>query len=118
MKQTAALSFALALVALAISACAIRDRFTGEAAAREIRAVGIAADATVVQIWDTGVTVNNDPVVGFVLDVTPSDGRPPFQAKTRALVSRLDVPRVQPGAHLRVMFDPRDTTRVAMDPIR
>jgi hypothetical protein len=105
-------------LALALSACAIRDRFTGEATAREIRAVGVPAEATVVQIWDTGVTVNNDPVVGFVLDVKPADGRSPFQAKARALVSRLDVPRVQPGATLRVMFDPKDTTRVAIDPIR
>ncbi len=103
---------------VALSACAIRDRFTGEATAREIRATGQPAEATVVQIWDTGVTVNNDPVVGFLLEVKPSDGRPAFQAKTRALVSRLDVPRVQPGATLRVMFDPKDTARVAVDPIR
>jgi hypothetical protein len=105
-------------LALAFSGCAIRDRFTGEATAREIRAGGVPAEATVVQIWDTGVTVNNDPVVGFVLDVRPADGRAPFQAKARALVSRLDVPRVQPGATVRVMFDPKDTTRVALDPIR
>lgn len=105
-------------LALVLSGCAIRDRFTGEATAREIRAMGLPADAVVVEIWDTGVTVNNDPVVGFVLDVTPADGRPAFQAKTRALVSRLAVPRVQPGARLRVMFDPKDTTRVALDPVR
>jgi len=42
----------------------IRDRMTGEADARKIREVGVAAPATVVQIWDTGVTVNDDPVVG------------------------------------------------------
>lgn len=105
-------------LALVLAGCAIRDRFTGEATAREIRAVGLPADAVVVEIWDTGVTVNNDPVVGFVLDVTPADGRPAFQAKTRALVSRLAVPRVQPGARLRVMFDPKDPSRVALDRIR
>lgn len=101
---------------LALGGCAIRDRVTGESVAREIRAAGVAADATVVKIWDTGVTVNDDPVVGFLLDVTP-EGRPAFQAKTKALVGRLAVPRVQPGARLRVMFDPKDTTRVALDPI-
>jgi hypothetical protein len=55
----------LALPGLALSGCAIRDRMTGEAEARRIREVGVAAPATVVQIWDTGVTVNDDPVVGF-----------------------------------------------------
>jgi hypothetical protein len=109
---------AAASLALALPGCAIRDHFTGEATAREIRAIGVLAEATVVQIWDTGVTVNHDPVVGFLLDVKPADGRPAFQAKTRALVSRLAVARVQPGATLRVTFDPHDTTRVALDPVR
>jgi hypothetical protein len=108
---------ATASVALGLTGCAIRDRMTGETEARAIRQVGTPAEATVVQIWDTGITVNDDPVVGFLLDVKP-DGQPPFQAKTKARVSRLAVPRVQPGARLRVMFDPKDTTRVALDPIR
>jgi hypothetical protein len=113
-------AFALPVLALALFAlpgCAIRDRMTGEAEARRIREVGVAAPATVVQIWDTGVTVNDDPVVGFLLDVKP-DGQAAFQAKTKALVSRLAVPRVQPGAQLKVIYDPKDTTRVALDPVR
>lgn len=118
MHGRAALLCLATSVALVLSGCAIRDRFTGEATAREIRAVGQPGEATVVQIWDTGVTVNDDPVVGFLLDVKPADGRPGFQAKTRALVSRLAVPRVQPGATLRVMFDPKDTSRVAIEPVR
>ena len=107
---------ACALPVVALTGCAIRDHFTGESEARKIREVGVAAPATVVQIWDTGVTVNNDPVVGFLLDVKP-EGQAPFQAKTKALVSRLAVPRVQPGAQLKVMYDPKDTTRVALDPV-
>jgi hypothetical protein len=104
------------LLSVGASACAIADRFTGEKEARQIRAIGVPAEATIVQIWDTGVTVNNDPVVGFLLDVHP-DSQAVFQAKTKALVSRLAVPRVQPGARLRVFFDPKDTTRVAVDRI-
>jgi len=116
-KRTALLGAAVALTCMLLPGCALRDRMTGEADAKQIRAVGVSAQATVVQIWDTGVTVNDDPVVGFLLDVAP-EGRPAFQARTKALVSRLAVPRVQPGAQLRVMFDPKDTTRVALDPIR
>jgi hypothetical protein len=106
------------LLAAGVSAagCAIRDRFTGEVEAKKIRAVGQPAEATVLRIWDTGVTVNDDPVVGFLLEVKPS-GQPSFQAESKALVSRLAVPRVQPGAKLTVMFDPKDTRRVALDAI-
>jgi hypothetical protein len=96
--------------------CGLADHFTGEKEARQIRAAGVPAEATVVQIWDTGVTVNNDPVVGFLLEVKP-ENQAAFQAKTKALVSRLAVPRVQPGARLRVFYDPKDTTRVAIDRI-
>jgi hypothetical protein len=107
---------ALALAATCAVGCGIADRFTGEKDAKQIRAIGVPAEATIVQIWDTGVTVNNDPVVGFLLEVHP-ESRAAFQAKTKALVSRLAVPRVQPGARLRVFFDPKDTTRVAVDRI-
>lgn len=106
---------AVGLFALAMG-CGIADRFTGEKEARQIRATGVPAPATVVQIWDTGVTVNNDPVVGFLLEVKP-ENQASFQAKTKQLVSRLAVPRVQPGAHLRVFYDPKDTARVAIDRI-
>lgn len=108
-------AFALAMGCGAMG-CGLADRFTGEKEARQIRAVGVPAQATVVQIWDTGVTVNNDPVVGFLLEVKP-ENQAAFQAKTKALVSRLAVPRVQPGARLRVFYDPKDTTRVAVDRI-
>jgi hypothetical protein len=109
--------FAVVCLFATAMGCGIADRFTGEKEARQIRAVGVPADATVVQIWDTGVTVNNDPVVGFLLEVKP-ENQATFQAKTKALVSRLAVPRVQPGARLRVFYDPKDTSRVAVDRIQ
>ena len=50
-----------------IGACSIAGRLTGENQAREIRAIGESAQAKVLKIWDTGVTVNQNPVVGFLL---------------------------------------------------
>jgi hypothetical protein len=115
-RQWAPVLLLLAAGAVAGAGCGIVDHYTGEKENRQIRASGVPAEATVVQIWDTGVTVNDDPVVGFLLDVKPESGAA-FQAKTKALVSRLAVPRVQPGARLRVFYDPKDTTRVAIDRI-
>lgn len=110
------IAIAAAVVAAGTSGCAIKDHFTGEGEAKKIRALGVPAEATVLRIWDTGVTVNEDPVVGFLLDVKPAN-QPSFQAETKSLISRLAVPRVQPGARLSVMYDPKDPRRVALDPI-
>jgi hypothetical protein len=101
-------------VALMLSSCSIIGRMSGVSQARELQVTGEQATATILQIWDTGITVNNDPVVGFVLEVRRS-GQPAYQAKTKLLISRLDIPRVQPGAIVPVRVDLRDPSRVALD---
>jgi len=97
-----------------LGACAMIGNLTGESQAREIRAIGESAQAKVLRIWDTGMTVNNDPVVGFLLEVYP-DAQPAYQAETKGIISRLDIPQIQPGAMLPVKFDPADPLRVALD---
>jgi len=104
---------ALLLLAMA-SGCAMVDRFTGEDVNRAVRSTGLPAMATVLAIADSGVTVNDDPVVLFRLRVE-AEGRPPWEAETRALVSLLAIPQIQPGAVLPVKFDPLDPSRVAID---
>lgn len=115
MKHTKVL-LAVTLAACSLGACvtSLVNRLTGEDEAREIRATGEAAQALVLEIWDTGVTVNENPVVGFRLEVYPPD-RPSYEAETKALISRLDIPQIQPGAMLPVKFDPEDPQRVALD---
>ena len=93
---------------------AMTDSFTGENVAREVRANGLPATATVLQIWETGVRVNDNPVVGFLLEVN-AEGLEPYQAETKALISILAIPQIQPGAVLKVKYDPRDPQRVALD---
>jgi hypothetical protein len=68
----------------------------------------------IVRLIDTGTTINDDPVVEFVLDVTPPDGER-YKARTKALVSRLDVASVQPGRIVPVKYDPQNPLRVALD---
>ena len=100
---------------LALTACAaIVDPFSGRGEACDILAIGKPASATIVDISDTGVTINQDPVVAFVLEVHPEHGAT-FRANTRALVSRLDVPQVQPGHTVPVKYEPKQPSRVAID---
>lgn len=107
--------FALAAVAaLALGCTGLVDRWSGREEACAILAAGVPAEATVLELRDSGTTINDDPVVIFLLRVEPAGGEP-FTAETRALVSRLDVPQVQPGRVLPVRYDPADPARVALD---
>jgi hypothetical protein len=73
---------------------------------------GLPAQATIVEISDTGTTINNDPVVRLLLEVqTP--GGVPFRAETERLISRLDIPQFQPGTVVQVRYDP-DSGEVAV----
>lgn len=104
----------VASLALALG-CGTIDRLTGVSEARELRASGVAAEAEVLSLWDTGITVNEDPVIGLRVEVRPA-GRPPYPATIeKSLVSRLDVPWYQPGRVIPLRFDPRNPARVAVD---
>ncbi len=85
-----------------------------EVARRRLLESGEPAEATILQVTDTGVTMNNIyPVVKVLLEVRPQ-GRPPYQVETRMTVNRVDIPQVQPGTVVPVKIDPRSQKRVAV----
>ena len=102
------------LLAVAVSGCAFINHMDGVAQARQLQKTGLAAQATILRIWDTGMTVNDDPVVGFLLEVRPPGGAP-YQAETKLLVSRLSIPQVQPGAIVPVRYDPAVPSHVSLE---
>ena len=112
MKRAAILT--LMVLSLSAGACAIFDRMSGMGQAKELSRSGLSAPAAILKIWDTGVTVNDDPVVGFLLDVRPAD-QPAFQAETKICISRVLIPQYQPGAIVPVRFDPKDRRCVSLD---
>ena len=109
-------SWLAVLIPLLLCGCmtTLVDHMTGEDAAKAIRAAGSPARARVLRIWDTGMSLNNDPIVGFRLEVH-AEGVAPFQAETKAVIGRLDIPQIQPGADVPVRYDPNDHKRVALD---
>jgi hypothetical protein len=104
---------ALALVLLN-SGCMVVDSMDGVAKTRKLQKSGQPAKAVVLKVSDTGVTVNDDPVVLLDLEVHPPTGAV-FAASTKCLISRLDVPQFQPGCEIAVRDDPADHTRVGID---
>ena len=101
-------------VVLTSAACALADRLSGVSLAREIQTTGERAEAVVLDVWDTGITVNQDPVVGLHVRVERA-GHQPYEATIeKSLVSRVLIPQVQPGCRVTVYVDPQHPGRVAL----
>jgi len=78
---------------------------------------GNQASATVLEVWDTGITINEfDIQVGLLLEVRPP-GHPPYQVKTKALVPRIQPTLYQPGMVVQVRYDPKKPNKVAIEGI-
>ena len=90
------------------------ESLTGEDASRSIRANGLPATGKVIKIWETGTRVNDNPVVGFLLEVH-AEGMEPYEAETRALISILWIPQIQPGKELPIRINPEDPSQIALD---
>ncbi len=80
---------------------------------KDLLTTGVGGMATIVNLWDTGTTVNDNPMIGMLLEIQPASGTP-YQAKTSLLISRLQIPQYQPGRKLAVRIDPRNPQRVAI----
>ena len=96
------------------TSCAMIDNYTGEDVNKPVRETGVPASAKVLKIWDTGVRLNDNPVVGFRLLVTLEDGTS-YEAETKNVVSVVHIPQVQPGAVLPVKVGPDNKQLVALD---
>jgi hypothetical protein len=57
----------------------------------------ILGQATVLKIWETDLTVNDRPQVGFLLNVQHPSGLS-YEAETRAVIFIIHLPQIQPGA--------------------
>jgi hypothetical protein len=108
----------LAVLLSAASGCALIDRMSGVAEAKRLQESGLPATAKILDLWDTGITVNDDPVISLRVEVSRPDGSVYSVIIPKSLVSRLDLPRFQPGSTVSVRIDPKDATVVALDEYR
>jgi hypothetical protein len=89
-------------------------RYVGRMTGADLRSSGIVAQATILRFWDTGTTVNDNPVAGLLLEVQ-APGQAPYQVETKSLIPRLSIGQLQPGAVVQVKIDPTNNQRVALD---
>jgi hypothetical protein len=76
-------------------------------------ASGIAGNATVNGLSDTGTMVNNAPVMELDLTVTVP-GRDPYQVKHRQLVAFAAMGNFQPGSTFPVHVDQQDPAKIVI----
>jgi hypothetical protein len=103
------------VLSLAVPAIFIVKLLRGSAERSRILRQGIPAQATILQIWETGVRVNDSPQVGFRVSVLPPSGVP-YETQTVMVVSQLMIPRIQPGSVVRAKLDPANPNNVALEP--
>src|SRR5436190_19195928 len=81
----------LVVTALVSNGCAVADKMSGVSETRAIQKVGEPALGTVVEVWDTGITVNNDPVIGLRVKVQRPAGEPYDAVIKKSVVSRVHI---------------------------
>ncbi|HZT58501.1 MAG TPA: hypothetical protein VFA21_07690 [Pyrinomonadaceae bacterium] len=77
---------------------------------------GEPAQARVLRLWDTGVTLNDSPQVGMLLEVQRQN-YPAYQVETKTFISRLQTSQFQPGASLNVRVDRADPNKIAVESV-
>ena len=71
----------------------------------------VTTQAKVIKVWDTGVSINDNPQVGLLLEFAPPGGSP-IQVQSKTIVSRLNAALVQPGVTAEIKYDPAKPTRL------
>jgi hypothetical protein len=79
--------------------------------AQELMTNGSKGAGTVLQVQDTGMTVNDNPRVKMQWRIEPIDGGAAFDVEKTTTVSRLDIPRQ--GDRYPVWYDPSDVSKWA-----
>lgn len=103
------------LVGLALTGCTSMLTQFGGGVTDELQKNGVLASARIEEIWDTGWTINDNPVIGMKVLVLPAD-RPAFTATIeKTTVSRIAIPQFQPGNTVPVRFDPNNPAAIAVD---
>ncbi|MEA3014671.1 MAG: hypothetical protein QOD42_3216 [Sphingomonadales bacterium] len=77
-----------------------------QAMAAELMRTGVRGIGTIVEVGDTGMTINNNPRIVIRMRIEPDDGSPAVERSKRATVSRVAVPRV--GGRYPAWFDRAD----------
>ncbi len=81
---------------------------------QDVLKTGLSGQATVLQVWQTGLQVNDQPQVGMLLQIEVP-GYESYQVEHKMVVPIIHIPQFQPGVTLPVRVDPANLKRIALD---
>ncbi len=79
-----------------------------------LQKIGVPGTAKILEVRDTGVTINNSPQVKLIVEIKNSLGQR-YNATIRVLVSRINPFAYQPGMEIPVKIDPKNEQNVVPD---
>jgi len=82
--------------------------------ARRLQKTGVPGTAKILEVKDTGVTINNNPQVKLMLEVKNNLGQK-FNTQCRVMVSRINPNMFMPGMEVAVLIDPKNEQNVVID---
>ena len=82
--------------------------------ASRLQKTGIAGTATILEVRDTGVTINNNPQIKLILEVKNPLGQK-YTTQSRVMVSRINPNAYRPGMTVPVKIDPKNEMNVVLD---
>jgi hypothetical protein len=82
--------------------------------AARLQKTGLPGTARILEVRDTGVTINNNPQVKLIIEVKNSFGQK-YTTECRVLVSRINPGAYQIGMELPVKIDPKNEKNVVID---
>jgi uncharacterized membrane protein len=81
---------------------------------KALTATGEEAEARILEVTDTAVTVNERyPQIKLLLEVHPKTGEP-YQVKIKTLINRMEIPQFQAGVMVPVVINPKNRKEVAV----
>lgn len=81
---------------------------------RKVLETGLPGRGTITRMWETGVTINDQPVFGFEMDLEV-EGVAAGQVSVQQVVPRMLAGAVLPGHTVAVKVDQEDPTEVVID---
>ncbi len=82
--------------------------------ASRLQKTGLPGTARILEVKDTGITINNNPQVKLKLEVKTSFGQK-YTTESRVLVSRINPNAYSPGMEIPVKIDPKNEMNVVID---
>lgn len=108
-----ALPIIITVVVLIVVFVFVGRMMRGAGQNRKLLQTGEPAQATILQLRETGLRINEQPQIGLTLEVRPAN-RPAYQTEAKMIISYLQASQFQPGTVLDVRVDPADASKVAI----